>query len=224
MQFVNPLIVSSLVIAACMMLYGCQTPADSASPSNNADRLGGVQRPAVIQSPRPTPGGEPVRTVIDARPEALVNGQAVSAGELRPILTEIAGAQALQELILDRRIEEALATADLTIQPDDVAAERKMLLDSLSGDEDTALRMLDELRDREKLGKIRFELLMRRYAGLRALVRKDAKPVPGEASTQRAEREHTMMEQLSRRLLTGITVTVYDDSLADSWARRKKKK
>src|SRR4029450_9918926 len=123
---------------ACIFLYGCKTQADSTGSADGTSR-GSLQMPVPIQSPRPIPGGEPVRTVIDARPAALVNGQAVSVGDLGPILNELAGAEALQEIILDRRIEEAMVTAGLTLQPDDVAAERKLLLESLNKDEDTAL-------------------------------------------------------------------------------------
>jgi hypothetical protein len=216
-------IVSPLIAAAAMMLYGCRTNPDSASQPNQMTNGGSTRMPPPIQSPRPTPGGEPVRTVIDARPAALVNGQAVSTGDLRPILNELAGAEALQEVILDRRIEEALAAAGLAIQPDDVAAERKLLLESLSHDDVAALRMLDEMRVRAKLGKVRFERLMRRNASLRALVQKDLKAVPGETSMQRAEREGPLMNQLSQRLLSGVAVTVYDESLAESWAHRKER-
>src|SRR5690606_9997191 len=79
--------------------------------------------------------------------------------------------EALYELALDRRIAEELAAANITISPDDVAAERKALLESLSDDPNIAIRLLDELRDRQNLGRTRFEALLRRNAGLRALVR-----------------------------------------------------
>src|SRR5262245_25830886 len=220
MHFVNRRIVSPLILAAAMMLYGCRTEADSRTAHNTGTR-DGLHTPT-IESPRPNPGGEPVRTVIDARPVALVDGQAVSMGDLRPILNEMAGADALQEVILDRKIEEALAASDLTIQPDDVAAERQLLLQSLSHDEDAALKKLDEMRTRAKLGKARFELLMRRNAGLRALVQKDVPAIPGETPMQRAEREGPLMNQLSKRLVSSVAVTVYDDSLAESWSHRKK--
>jgi hypothetical protein len=114
---------------------------------------------------------ETAATVIDARPAALINGKAVTWGELRPALTELAGADALQELILDQRLAASLADAGIVITPDDAVGERKLLLESLHDDPNVAVRMLEELRNRQKLGKARFESLLMRNAGLRALVR-----------------------------------------------------
>jgi hypothetical protein len=113
---------------------------------------------------------EPVSTVIDARPAALVNGKSVRWGELRPALNEIAGAEALRDLILDRALEAAAAEARLVVTDDDLAAEERRLLRTLSDDPATALRLLDELRDVQGLGDARHRALLRRNAILRALV------------------------------------------------------
>ena len=172
-------IVSATFLAAALMLYGCATHRDSAQSDNRNSGARGPQtgspkgsasagQPVLGNRP---PGGEPVSTIIDARPAALVNGQSVTWGELRVALTELAGAEALQELILDRKISEALAIARITISPDDIVGERKLLLESMSDDPDVSIRLLDELRDRQKLGPVRFEAMLRRNAGLRALIR-----------------------------------------------------
>lgn len=118
-------------------------------------------------------GGEPVATFVDARPAAMIDGKSVTWGDLRPILGDLAGAEALREYILDRKLARALDEAKITISDDDVAAERKTLLESLNDDPNTAIRLLDELRSKQNLGKKRFDGLLRRNAGLRALVRKD---------------------------------------------------
>ncbi|UCD75592.1 MAG: peptidylprolyl isomerase [Phycisphaerales bacterium] len=110
-------------------------------------------------------------TLIDARPAASVNGRWVTWGQLRPAMTEAAGAIALEEHILDQAVAAAVESAGLTITPDDVAAERLLLLESLHEDPDTAVRLLGELRDREGLGPNRFDALLMRNASLRALVR-----------------------------------------------------
>lgn len=89
-------------------------------------------------------------------------------------MTEAAGAIALEEYILDQAVEKEVQSAFLAIGPDDLAAERKLLLESLNEDPDTALRLLDELRYREGLGPARFQALLRRNASLRALVRDQA--------------------------------------------------
>ena len=162
-------ILSLVLCLAPSMLYGCSSPPDSRSSSNSS----GTAKNLVVQPPlaHKPPEGEAVSTIIDARPAALVNGVAVTWGELRPSLNELAGAEALQELVLDRKLNEALAASQITLDPDAAVAERKLLLESLDEDPNVAIRLLEELRDRQKLGLYRFEALLRRNAGLRALVR-----------------------------------------------------
>lgn len=108
-------------------------------------------------------------TIIDSRPAAIVNGRTVLWGDLRPLLTEAAGATALQELALDRELEEAMRLAQVRIFPDAIEAERERLLESLSIDPDRAVRLLEELRSRQGLGDTRFDHMLRRNAALRAL-------------------------------------------------------
>jgi hypothetical protein len=163
-------------------LYGCTSIQDSPHSGSSGPNSGNqafrtdqsagsdlVSAP-LIDSPHSTKS-EPVSTVVDARPAALVNGMAVNWGELRPLLNELAGAEALQEIILDRKLAESLPLAGISITEDDIAREKKLLLESLNDDPNVALRLLDELRERQRLGKVRFEALMRRNAGLRALVK-----------------------------------------------------
>lgn len=154
-----------IVMLACtppgLYLYGCGPAADS------TQRRG---RSAAVQN---TPENEPVATLVDARPAALINGKSLTWGELRATLSELAGGEALQEVILDQQINETLASMSMSVSTDDVAAERKLLLESLSDDPNHALRLLDELRNRQKLGPTRFEALMKRNAGLRALIRRN---------------------------------------------------
>lgn len=166
----------SLALAGCL-LYGCGPEADSSmelgesappEPTAKARAAADSRAPETTQDkPRFT---EPVATLVDARPAALVNGRSVAWTELKPILNEAAGALALRELMLDRKINEALVARSITITPDEVAAERKLLLESLSSDPNVAMRLLDELRNRQNLGKTRFDALMFRNAALRELV------------------------------------------------------
>lgn len=114
-------------------------------------------------------------TVLDARPPALVNGNPLYWDDLRPVLAELAGSEALQEVILDQKASEALASRGMAVSQDDIAGERKLLLESLSDDPNHAIRLLDELRDRQKLGKHRFEALLKRNASLRMLVKENVK-------------------------------------------------
>jgi len=113
----------------------------------------------------------PPATVVDARPAAFIDGMSVPWGALRPTLGEIAGADALREEVLDRRIAAAFAERGFTLTGGAEAAERRRLLESLDADDtDRAIRMLDEIRRQERLGPHRFRMLMRRNAMLRAMI------------------------------------------------------
>jgi hypothetical protein len=125
----------------------------------------------------------PPSTPIDARPAALVNGRVLQWGEMKGPLTEASGATVLQELVIDRMLAEALADAAITITPVDMDRERALFYGTLDRDPDVAARLASEVRDRRGLGEERFARLLRRNAGLRALVR-DAVQV-GEESVRR---------------------------------------
>jgi parvulin-like peptidyl-prolyl isomerase len=105
----------------------------------------------------------------------MLDGRSVTWGELRPILSDLAGAEALREYILDQKVTRAAQEAGITISADDIAGERKIVLESLSDDPNTAIRLLDELRARQNLGAARFQAQLRRNAALRALVKPSVK-------------------------------------------------
>jgi hypothetical protein len=177
MTMIKPLfsIVSAPLVFSCCLLYGCGPEADSSmemrESAQPAAKTGSDANAGATPSVRAVASGtEPVSTIVDARPAALVDGRSVPWTELKPILNEAAGALALREVILDRKIAEALRTRGITITPDAAAAERKLLLESLSSDPNVAMRLLDELRDRQDLGKARFDALMYRNAAMRAMV------------------------------------------------------
>jgi hypothetical protein len=175
-------------MATAAFLYGCVAPSDSAGlrPEDEplvevADPPGtspgfaaadaDVNRGAIVVPASSGDGQEPVATFVDARPAAMIDGKSVTWGDLRPALTDLAGAEALREFVLDRKLEATLVQGGVVVTSDDIAAERKLLLESLSDDPNTAIRLLDELRAKDNLGKSRFEATLRRNAGLRALVR-----------------------------------------------------
>ena len=161
---------SLLAAALLTALYGCAASPDSPWSDRSARSVLASPAPgARVMSPRSV--GSQASTVVDARPAALVDGHTVRWGELRPLLTEAAGAEALQDIILDRRLAEAAVEAGLVPGEDDAAAEERRLLGTLSDDPATALRLLAELRDRQALGPVRYRALLRRNALLRGLVR-----------------------------------------------------
>jgi parvulin-like peptidyl-prolyl isomerase len=155
------------MLAAIAILYGCGRKSDSskvAAPAT-APALTGTSVGVFSLE------GSAAATPVDARPAAIVDGTPLDWGRLRPALTEAAGADVLRELVLDQLLEQAVAAAGITITPDDVAGEQRLLLENLSADVNESVRLLQELRDRQKLGTARFALLLRRNASLRALVR-----------------------------------------------------
>ena len=160
--------------------------------------------PALARAaPQVVPATDAPSTLVDARSAALVNGKALSWGELRPTLSELAGAEALQEVILDRRIEESLAAAGHMWSRYGVASERGVLLDSISYDPNHAIQLLDELRSRQKLGKLRFDALMRRNAALRAMV-KDRVTINDEAVRNMHELMHGPRRQARIMILPSL--------------------
>lgn len=161
---------SVAITVAATSLFACSTPPDSSQSDRGpiggaagSQRLGAVEGVGRQEVP-PT-------TFVDARPAALVQGRVVDWGELRPLLSEAAGADALQEVVLDRMLQEELAEAGNTVSTDDVEGERELFYAALSADPNVAARLAREVRARQGLGVRRFDRLLRRNAQLRALVR-----------------------------------------------------
>lgn len=135
------------------LLFGCNSTPDPLSPQSD-EQL-------------------PTSTFVDARPAAIIDGYGVLWGDLRDILSEAAGASALQDIILDRRAAKLLADRGRDVTEMDAEAEEQRLLRTLSDDPDVAIRLLQELRASEGLGPRRYRNLLWRNARLRALVRDD---------------------------------------------------
>ncbi len=168
------------IVAALLLLYGCETGSDSQSggfgsgsagkaPAVNNDTLYS-DGPRQIHQKTTGDGSIPVATMVDARPAALVNGTQINWGELRPLLNEAAGAEVLEEVIVDMMLQRQLESAGRVVGQQDVERERELLLKSLSIDPNVAMRLLEELRARRGLGDMRFQRLLKRNAILRALV------------------------------------------------------
>jgi len=132
----------------------------------------------------PVPTGVGTRTQLanDAAPArpttglvASVDGEAVSFDDLRAELIESAGSSVLRDAVVDRRLAARLRLRGVTISAAEVERERLNLLDALDGDRARAIELLGEIRRRQALGEVRFEALLRRNAGLRALVAAEVK-------------------------------------------------
>ncbi len=111
---------------------------------------------------------------VREQPAALADGVSVSWEEIRPMLAEAAGAQVVQEAVLDRLLIAECRSHGVSITDDDIAAERKLLADNIvrearatAGD---AERLLDSVRRSRGLGEVRFKRLLERNARMRKLV------------------------------------------------------
>jgi foldase protein PrsA len=100
----------------------------------------------------------------------MINGKALHWRDLQPLLAEAAGGLVLEEIVLDRMLDERLTREGLTITDEDIEKERSLLHETLHDDPDTAHRLLEQLRQRRGFGSRRFRLLLQRNAALRALV------------------------------------------------------
>ena len=152
------ILLAILLVAAC--LVGCESASTASSSSS---------------------GHKPTTSVsASSQPVAYINGQVVTAADLRTSLMELAGGQVLSERILDRMIRDRLAQRELTLTPEQIAAERQRLVDVMSPDnDDEATLLMRELRRRRGLGDSRFDTLLRRNAGLRLLVQPRVEVTPG---------------------------------------------
>jgi len=171
---------SGLLAAALILLYGCATGSDPATTTSGDSSTG---QPDVRNGTLHSDGNRgsarasgsldaqaPVSTFVDARPAALINGRQISWGELRPLLNEAAGADVLEEVILDTVLARMTDEQGIFISESMIQRERDLLLRTLSEDPKIARRLLGQLRQRRGLGPRRFNALLERNARLRRLV------------------------------------------------------
>lgn len=145
--------------ATTLLLAACSTTG-SGSPGTQA---AATSRPAKDRA-GDVPAAKPSGLV------AIVDGSAVDFDSLRAELVERAGGQVLRDAVVDARLAKRLRGAGVAIDGAAVERERALLLETLSPDGARAAELLGAIRRREGLGPERFEALLRRNAGLRALV------------------------------------------------------
>jgi hypothetical protein len=112
------------------------------------------------------------------RPPALWDGSAVTWEELRPLLAERAGASVLEELFLERQLDQMLKARKLNVTAELLLTEERELVASLSDDPARAIVLLSELRAAQGLGEKRWKSLLKRNAAMRLLVQNDVKVTP----------------------------------------------
>lgn len=128
----------------------------------------------LAQSPTAPPPADGARSAAGAAGIAAIwNDETVTWDRLRPVLAELAGSAAMQEVLLDALLERR--ARERGIAPDDaaIAREEATLRSYLDRDAGRADRLLSEVRARQGLGPVRWRALLRRNAILRALVAPD---------------------------------------------------
>lgn len=171
-----PSLLTAFLAALVLMLTACQAPRASSPPE---------------------PGSTAAR---DRAPAALLAGKRIPRDELLTLLAEASGGRILEEIILDRAIAARLQTRGLTITEADATAERDALLAVLASevglDPDATARIEQAVRNARGLGPERWDRLLRRSAGLRALVRDEVDT--SDAALRLAHAERTTPTVIAR--------------------------
>ncbi len=171
-------VLSSVVIGSVVSLVGCSSGGNSGTSersydaidrtaSKTRDEANAASRSAVSQP------------MSDARHVALIGGEPISLAELLPALEEAAGGMILEEAALDRVVSREAAARNLSITAAEIEQERTILEQTLArgitSTSDQTTDLIGRLRTTRGLGEARFGALLRRNAGLRALVRNDVR-------------------------------------------------
>lgn len=160
----------TLAIAAALLLAPQALVSQTAPPSAPP-----AQTPAQPSSNTPAARAE---SAADVGIAAIWQQDSVSWRELQPVLAERAGAAALEEVLLDKRVRAAVAERAIEVTDAMVREEEAALRAQLSSDAERADRLLDEVRARQGLGPRRWSALLWRNAALRAMVARDVTVLP----------------------------------------------
>lgn len=139
---------------------------------------------------------------------AYVAAERISESQLYEAIPPADRAAALADLVLERGITTRLRNNNLSLTSATLDAERQRLLDALSDNPDEAARLLDDLRERRGLDASGFEGLLRRSAGLRALVASDV--TVSDEAIQRAY-DLRFGDRVQARLITTDTLAQASD-------------
>ena len=130
-----------------------------------------AQSPAALPA---TPPADGARSADGAAGIAAIwSDETVTWDRLRPVLAELAGNAAMQEVLLDALLERRARERGIAPDGAAIAREEATLRTYLDRDAAKAERLLAEVRARQGLGPVRWHALLRRNAILRALVAPD---------------------------------------------------
>ena len=156
-------ITTATLAASALLAAGCATTPAPTGLSPATTPAAAPDRPPAAPAPRTD---RPLVAIVDGR-------TSIEAADLEPSLVELAGQTALREQIVDARLARRLEAAGIAIDAARLEREERLLLETLSDDASRAIELLGEIRTRQGLGPVRFAALLKRNAGLRALVERD---------------------------------------------------
>lgn len=190
----------SLVAAvgvSALLLAGCAS--DRGSVNTNDGRL--------------TIRGEPRRAaIVGSSTPATIEGESVTWEELLPILTELSGGEALEELAFDRLLAREAEREGIVVTRQDTEREEALLAESIGlatgADDSTVERLLLDVRRARNLGPARYAALLKRTAILRRLVQEDIH-ITNAAVEQMFQIRHG--ERFRARLITVDSERTADD-------------
>jgi hypothetical protein len=171
------------------LVAGCKSGSDTGQPGANL-------------APRPAPS--PTLTDAQAKRLAIIDGQAVLAGDIQRALLEVGGAIALEELVIDVALQSMARQEGVTVDPAAVDRERLALLVTVAQGADLsaeqAMGLVERFRRARGLGPARFEALLKRNGLLRAMV-------AGEVAVTETEVQDAVAAAMGPRVLARIVVT-----------------
>lgn len=115
---------------------------------------------------------------------AVCDKDSITWQELQPVLAERAGALALEEVLLDKRVRTAAQDRGIVVTDEMMKREEDSLRAQLAPDGARADQLLDEVRARQGLGPRRWQALLWRNAALRAMVARDVEVRPEQVTAQ----------------------------------------
>jgi hypothetical protein len=155
---------SGLLLFALLSLAGCSSTTDSPRPLPRIS----------------TQSTQPAASADMSKPVALAGRDPITFATIAAPMAELAGAQALEEAVLDRMLAQRAQEQGVTISPQQLADEQRLFVRTLADEanlsERDAATALDRVRASRGLGPIRYNALLTRNATLRALVAQTTVP------------------------------------------------
>jgi hypothetical protein len=169
---------------------------------------------------------------------AMLNAKPIYRDQLWPMMSELAGRQALDELILTQLLDQHAQRSSWIISDEHIQSELDALITTLSQSSPTEStpRLIESIRQRRGLGPIRFNALLRRNAILRRMVAdnpeievmtqqeiqdaidQSSAPMTEERLKQIRNRarlvaEQVVMERQARELIESAEILIMDRSI-----------